>query len=304
MSGGSRHTHLYTMAVETEHAPDTYCTAHLVVDRDLNLVRLGRNLYTQFDTLARATRRALRDGISDILSAESPESLTIHEDTLATPELELGRLSDPYASSLDSVPTSITPQTQTHCQELVSALASQQIDDHWYTPTQDDTFDEPFTVYLDGSHKNSTHFEIPNETHGSTTCGYVIVDNSGRVLEVMADRLDDASESLHAEYIALKRGVEAVKQINPTTSAIFKTDTSHLRYTIGAGQEAPPRFRPLAAYIRETLATFDRVTVDETLRDQNMFADALADVAHDRRIAHRPIHQSIDEDTTGYTYSV
>ncbi len=299
----ANHVHLYTLAAEP--TKNVYYTAHIAFTRTREIVRLGRKSYQHLTGLKEATQTALRDGLADVFDACNPDSVTVHENVLPTPELELGRLPHDARRAAGDARISFTRYLQNNCEKLVSALATQNMGSLWHTGSIGAGRPRELTVYVDGSHWPGSHPDLSAEEDGSTTIGYIIVDAVGRVIEMEATELDDATESLHAEYVALKQAMESVKQINPSAEVLFKTDNEQLVRTFERHpRETTPRFRPLAGYLKEMLATFEDATVRHVSRDQNPFTDALADVAHDREITYNPVDVETATDDATHAYTV
>lgn len=292
--------HIYSKAVHK--ANTTYYTGYMVFDDTGNIRRVSRKVYAHEDDLTSAHRRALRDALTDVFATCSPANAVVHEPDLAHPALELGRVHPDVRERLVNANISITRQQQNNAQKLLYALVRQDTATAWYTTTSNSTVPTgPLHVYIDGSHRNETHSEFSG---ASTTVGYVIIDGAGRIVTMEAHPLDEPSESLHAEYIALKQAIDKVKQLPPVDEVIFKTDNNNLKYTFTDGNEAPARFHLIAAYIREALDSLNNGRVIETNRTKNLFADSLADLAHDQAIQYQPIDVTVDPESAGYTYTV
>lgn len=276
----SKGIHVVIMEPKTAHVygktspldGGTYSAAHLTFNSSGELLCLGGFNYRKMPNRDFAVRKILRDSLNATFSQYEPDKTVLHFPEIDNPALELGRLTPEIKEKTQMLDISITNRRYGNEECLLNALLKQTNLTYSLSKKEVEVGTPPYKIYTDGSHKYDTN---------DSTVGYLIIDSSGNIVDVYSEHMGDKEESLRVEFIAVKKALQRVSSFHHAPDVELNTDSSCVRNILIGNQKEPDRLRCIVERTRKNLNSCGNTHVNEVLRDENTFADALAGVAHD-----------------------
>jgi ribonuclease HI len=115
---------------------------------------------------------------------------------------------------------------------------------------------------------------------GPAAIGVVVSSETGEVLDEVAERIGPATNNV-AEYRAVLRGLELVRELGADEVAIVNDSELVARQLTGAYKVKHPAMKPLYEQAMGALRQFGRWEIRSVPRAQNARADALVNEALD-----------------------
>lgn len=268
--------HVYSKAVPIDGGE--YSAGHITFDEDGDILSVRSDVYSRMPNYSYAHRRAVRDAIESTITQYEPEETIIHAPDVNNPALEIGRLSPEVREKAQSLDISMEVMLEDNRQKLVYGVVNQKEVKNWYTSTTVDAGKEPYTLFIDGSH----HYH-----EDASTISAVIADSTGCIVSIVSEAMGDREESLRSEFLAARRALEIINDINPCAEVKLRTDNNTLGAYLEGEREVPPRIQDIAPEVSGKLRVCEPFSVVVTDRTKNTFADSLADVAHSENISLR-----------------
>lgn len=136
-----------------------------------------------------------------------------------------------------------------------------------------------FTLYADGGSRGNP---------GPAGSGAIIRDEAGATVVTVSEFLGTATNNV-AEYTAVLRGLEALREVLGSAVAqaeveVYMDSMLVVRQMSGEWKLKNEGLKPLAARVRDLVASFKSVTFAHIYRDKNVDADRLANEAMDRGV--------------------
>jgi ribonuclease HI len=128
-------------------------------------------------------------------------------------------------------------------------------------------------VYTDGASRGNP---------GHAAIGVVIQDDTSRLLKEISEYIGINTNN-YAEYQAVLRALEEVKNLNADAVTLFSDSELICRQLTGKYKVKSNNIRPLFAAVISIASTFKSFSVTHIRREFNTHADKLANMALDRQ---------------------
>ena len=176
-------------------------------------------------------------------------------------------------------------------EELVTGIASHSYRFNTTGKFENEVINEkpkqPVFILCDGSEKTNIN---------STTVGYVVVDIDGNIYAVGAKNISEHYDYLHAEYQAVKKGLEYILNYTYDIGYVrVVTDNKQVAESLTSNTNVPERVQPVREEVSELLyqtqTNVGNIEIKHVTREHNQLADGLATFGHSTNFERKKIRK-------------